>query len=55
MHSNPERPGRFHLLLASQGQPVQHGWWNSESVARGKLARCGCDAGSVHIAHERRT
>ncbi|MFF4442425.1 hypothetical protein [Streptomyces sp. NPDC001621] len=39
MHSNPGQPGRFHLLLSSHGQPVQHGWWNSESVARGKLVR----------------
>ncbi len=39
VHSNLEQPGRFHLLLASRGQPVQHGWWNSESVARSKLAR----------------
>ncbi len=27
------------LLLTSHGQPVQHGWWNMESVARGKLFR----------------
>ena len=31
VYSNPEQPGRC--------QPVQHGWWNTQSVARGKLAR----------------
>ncbi|WP_148088590.1 hypothetical protein [Streptomyces sp. PanSC9] len=45
MHSNLEQPGRFHLLLASQ--PVQHGWWYSESVARGKLARWGGAYGTM--------
>ncbi|MFF8867865.1 hypothetical protein ACF08B_38140 [Streptomyces sp. NPDC015139] len=40
MHSNPEqRPGRYHLLLTTGGRAVQHGWWDSESVARRKLAR----------------
>ncbi|MGV4989071.1 hypothetical protein [Streptomyces sp. NRAIS3] len=29
-------PGRYHLLLAA-GRPVQHGWWWSEDVARGKF------------------
>ncbi|MBL1110408.1 hypothetical protein JK361_38660 [Streptomyces sp. 5-8] len=27
------------LLLTSLGQPVRHGSWNKESVARGKLSR----------------
>ncbi|MGY4966788.1 hypothetical protein [Streptomyces sp. 900105245] len=39
MHSNHSEPGRYHLLLTSHGQPVQHGWWSSETIARGKLAR----------------
>ena len=25
-------PGRYHLLLSSGGQPVQHGWWSSEET-----------------------
>ncbi|MEU7428597.1 hypothetical protein [Streptomyces sp. NPDC040750] len=32
-------PGRFHLLLASCGRPVQHGWWNREATARDKFRR----------------
>lgn len=32
-------PGRYHLLLSSAGQTVQHGWWDSEATARRKLAR----------------
>ncbi|TXJ75435.1 hypothetical protein E2C11_23265 [Streptomyces lavendulae] len=31
-------PGRYHLLLTSAGQPVQHGWWGREATARRKLA-----------------
>jgi hypothetical protein len=30
--------GRYHLTLTSAGRPVQHGWWGSEDVARGKFA-----------------
>ncbi|AWT42534.1 MULTISPECIES: hypothetical protein [Streptomyces] len=30
-------PGRYHLLLTTDGRPVQHGWWDSEPVARDKL------------------
>ncbi|MER5914758.1 hypothetical protein ABT124_30895 [Streptomyces sp. NPDC001982] len=29
--------GRYHLVLASAGRPVQHGWWSDEAVARGKF------------------
>ncbi|MFI0813899.1 hypothetical protein [Streptomyces echinatus] len=32
-------PGRYHLLLASEGRPVQHGWWWSEQTARDKFRR----------------
>ena len=28
---------RFHLTLATAGRPVMHGWWPSESTARGKF------------------
>jgi hypothetical protein len=28
--------GRFHLTLASNGGPVQHGWWAAEATARRK-------------------
>ncbi|MEU0970328.1 hypothetical protein ABZ357_34770 [Streptomyces sp. NPDC005917] len=28
---------RYHLLLASGGRPVQHGWWQSEATARRKF------------------
>ncbi len=30
-------PGRYHLVLASAGRPVQHGWWASEQTARAKF------------------
>ncbi|OIJ66079.1 hypothetical protein [Streptomyces mangrovisoli] len=29
---------RFHLLLTVSGRPVMHGWWGSETVARGQFA-----------------
>jgi hypothetical protein len=32
-------PGRYHLLLTSHGQPIQHGWWESEATARRKFSR----------------
>ncbi|MFG3046284.1 hypothetical protein ACGFZR_15310 [Streptomyces sp. NPDC048241] len=32
-------PGRFHLLLTLDGQPVAHGWWNNETVARRKYTQ----------------
>ncbi|MFJ3812306.1 hypothetical protein ACIPWE_38825 [Streptomyces sp. NPDC090073] len=38
MNSNPG-PGRYHLLLAVGGRPVQHGWWDDEATARRKLTR----------------
>ncbi|OIJ98988.1 hypothetical protein BIV25_10790 [Streptomyces sp. MUSC 14] len=31
-------PGRYHLLLTTSGQPIQHGWWWSEATARRKFA-----------------
>lgn len=36
---NSNLPGRYHLLLASAGRPVQHGYWGSEAVARAKFTR----------------
>jgi hypothetical protein len=30
-------PERFHLTLTSAGRLVAHGWWGSETVARGKF------------------
>ncbi|MFF9624306.1 hypothetical protein [Streptomyces griseosporeus] len=30
-------PGRYHLLLTVDGWPAQHGWWDSEPVARDKV------------------
>ncbi|MFF5473310.1 hypothetical protein [Streptomyces achromogenes] len=38
MTSNPGL-GRYHLLLAVGGRPVQHGWWDSEATARQKFKR----------------
>lgn len=29
--------GRYHLTLTSAGAAVAHGWWGSETVARGKF------------------
>jgi hypothetical protein len=31
--------GRYHLLLTSDGRPIQHGWWESEATARHKFRR----------------
>ncbi|QLJ06802.1 hypothetical protein HZZ00_37880 (plasmid) [Streptomyces sp. NEAU-sy36] len=31
-------PGRYRLLLTTDGLPVARGWWNSETTARRKLA-----------------
>lgn len=44
-------PGRYHLLLASGGQPVQHGWWNREEVAWDKFRRWIREQGSMPGAH----
>ncbi|MGQ5640777.1 MULTISPECIES: hypothetical protein [unclassified Streptomyces] len=41
------RPGRCHLLLATAGRPVQHGWWDSEATARDKLRRWIGEYGSM--------
>jgi hypothetical protein len=30
-------PDRYHLTLTSDGRPAMHGWWGSETVARGKV------------------
>ncbi|MER6062367.1 hypothetical protein ABT167_14450 [Streptomyces sp. NPDC001792] len=42
-----EDPGRYHLLLTSDGQPVQHGWWASEETARDKFRRWVGEYGSL--------
>ncbi|MEV7684441.1 hypothetical protein [Streptomyces bungoensis] len=34
-----EAVSRYHLLLTSNGRPVQHGWWGDETVARDKFRR----------------
>ncbi|MFF4489398.1 hypothetical protein ACFY0F_23365 [Streptomyces sp. NPDC001544] len=46
MHSNHD-PERYHLTLASRGQPVQHGWWGSEETARRKFTRWIGEYGSM--------
>ncbi|MGW0585230.1 hypothetical protein ACWD25_57310 [Streptomyces sp. NPDC002920] len=33
------QPDRYHLLLTSDGHPVQHGWWVSEETAKAKFTR----------------
>ncbi|MFF4402652.1 hypothetical protein [Streptomyces sp. NPDC001480] len=40
-------PGRYHLLLASGGRPVQHGWWIRSEVARDKFRRWVGEYGSM--------
>jgi hypothetical protein len=40
-------PGRYHLLLTSDGQPVQHGWWASETTARQKFVAWVGSVGSM--------
>lgn len=39
--------GRYHLLLTSSGQPVQHGWWQVEETARRKFISWGGAVGSM--------
>lgn len=34
-----DKAGRYHLMLTSDGRPVQHGWWGSDVVAGGKFTR----------------
>ncbi|WCN06037.1 hypothetical protein [Streptomyces sp. M92] len=29
--------GRYHLTLTALAQPLMHGWWNDENVARRKF------------------
>jgi hypothetical protein len=41
------RPGRYHLLLASAGRPVQHGWWDREETARRKFTTWVGEYGSM--------
>ncbi|MEU6594431.1 hypothetical protein ABZ923_35395 [Streptomyces sp. NPDC046881] len=31
--------GRYHLMLATGGRSVQHGWWDRQEVARDKFRR----------------
>ncbi|WP_225825629.1 hypothetical protein [Streptomyces naphthomycinicus] len=40
-------PSRYHLLLASSGRPVQHGWWANEATARRKLTRWVGEYGTI--------
>ncbi|MEV6833518.1 hypothetical protein AB0N17_03135 [Streptomyces sp. NPDC051133] len=40
-------PGRYHLLLSSDGRPMMHGWWGSEATARRKLIRWIGERGSL--------
>jgi hypothetical protein len=40
-------PGRYHLLLTSEGRPVQHGWWQAEATARRKFVRWIGEHGSL--------
>ncbi|MEU5599236.1 hypothetical protein [Streptomyces sp. NPDC020298] len=40
-------PGRYHLLLASGGRPVQHGWWNRSEVVWDKFRRWVGEYGSM--------
>ncbi|MBX9399407.1 hypothetical protein K4749_39170 [Streptomyces sp. TRM72054] len=40
-------PGRYHLLLAAGGRPVQHGWWGSGETARAKFRRWVGEYGSM--------
>jgi hypothetical protein len=35
--SSNQDPARYHLTLTSDGRPAMHGWWGSETVARGKM------------------
>lgn len=43
-------PARYHLLLASAGRPVQHGWWGSEETARDKFRRWVGEYGGMPAA-----
>ncbi|KUM96192.1 hypothetical protein AQI95_42740 [Streptomyces yokosukanensis] len=43
-------PGRYHVLLAAEGRPVQHGWWNREETARDKFRRWVGEYGSMPAA-----
>ncbi|MHB9849131.1 hypothetical protein ACSYGO_07805 [Streptomyces krungchingensis] len=40
-------PGRYHLLLALNGRPAMHGWWEKESVARRQFSSWVGDRGSM--------
>jgi hypothetical protein len=44
-------PGRYHLLMSSGGRGVQHGWWDSEQVARRKHSRWVGEYGTVPEPH----
>ncbi|MFF9240124.1 hypothetical protein ACF1AL_14995 [Streptomyces sp. NPDC014801] len=55
MNDNP-RAGRYHLLLAVDGRPALHGWWNSETTARGQFRQIvgshGRDGARVTLTDE---
>lgn len=40
-------PGRYHLLLAIDGRPMMHGWWDDETTARDKFRRWVGEYGSM--------
>ncbi|MGV9427111.1 hypothetical protein ACWDO7_22845 [Streptomyces sp. NPDC003656] len=50
MTSNPP-PARYHLLLAIDGRPTLHGWWDDETVAHGKHTELVSEHGrpGVHV------
>ncbi|MFF8432346.1 hypothetical protein ACF07Y_45965 [Streptomyces sp. NPDC016566] len=31
-------PARYHLTLTSAGRAMMHGWWGSETTARGQFS-----------------
>ncbi|MGW0771789.1 hypothetical protein [Streptomyces sp. NPDC002676] len=39
--------GRYHLLLATGGRQVQHGWWDREDTAHDKFRRWVGEYGSI--------
>jgi hypothetical protein len=41
------QPGRFHLTLTVDHQPVMHGWWDGEKTARRKFTRWIGEHGSM--------
>ncbi|MFJ7963105.1 hypothetical protein [Streptomyces sp. NPDC096324] len=44
-------PGRYHLLLAVEGRPAMHGWWNEQATAERKFRSWIGECGSMPGAH----